>query len=340
MLQTVKKGSSLHADARSTARIAEAACEPKSRMRANARRARDGAARSSRRACGVGLERDGGTRYRHREGRGSKPESETQRVRARIHRTNDGAARLSRRASGVGLERHGRHALSRTGRTRNPKGESETEAMRARPPGEVRPGEVEPSRIRRRARAPRASRGIASRKDGDGKRNRNRKECARAGRGTAQRGCVVAHPASGWSATGVTRYRELEGWGPKAESEKEGMRAHARRTRYGAAMPSRRASRAALTRHGRDAVSRRERQGGKLKRRRSSSLRQQRRAKAALCIARHSNRRRQPQRPPAEQHRHTQTAQIPTFRAFRISRNPSNAIAPAATRSTHFFARR
>lgn len=269
-----------------------------------------------------------------------KAESKTEGVRAKTDRMKDGTARLSRLASCAGLERDGRHAVSRAGRTGIKGNRKRKQCARARTPDEVRPGEVESSRIGRRAQAPRASRDIASRKDWDGKRNRNRKECARAGRGTAQRGCVVAHPASGWSATGVTRYRELEGWGPKAESEKEGMRAHARRTRYGAARSSRRASRAALTRHGRDAVSRRERHGGKPKRRESSSLRQQRRAKAALCIARHSNRRRQPQRPPAEQHRHTRTAQIPTFGAFRISRNPSNAIAPAATRSTHFFARR
>lgn len=32
--------------------------------------------------------------------------------------------------------------------------------------------------------------------------------------------------------------------------------------------------------------------------------------------------------------------QIPAFGAFRISRRPSSVIAPAAIRSTHFFARR
>lgn len=210
MLQTVKKGSSLHADARSTARIAEAAYEPKSRMRANARRARDGAARLSR-ACGVGLERDGGTRYRHREGRGLKAESKTEGVRAKTDRMKDGTARLSGLASCAALERDGRHAVSRAGRTGIKGNRKRKQCARARTPDEVRPGEVESSHIRRRARAPRASRAIASRKDWDGKRNRNRKECARAGRGTAQRGRVVAHPASGWSATGVTRYRELEG---------------------------------------------------------------------------------------------------------------------------------
>ncbi len=204
-----------------------------------------------------------------------------------------------------------------------------------------------PARLRRRASGvglERHGRHAVSRagRMGIQRGNRKRKQCARARRaryGPAR----LSHLASGValrrdgrdavSRAGRTGIQRGIGNGRNA-------REHARRTRYGAAMPSRRASRAALTRHGRDAVSRRERQGGKPKRRRSNSLRQQRCVKAAPCIARHSNRRRQPHRSPAEQHRHLQTAQIPTFGAFRINRNPSNAIAPAATRSTHFFARR
>ncbi len=260
MLQTVKKGSSLHADARSTARIAEAACEPKSRMRANARRARDGAARLSRRASGVGLERDGGTRYRHREGRGLKAESETEGVRAKTDRMKDGTARLSRLASGAGLERDGRHAVSRAGRTGIKGNRKRKQCARARTPDEVRPGEVESSRIRRRAGAPRASRGIASWKDWDGKRNRNRKECARRTRyGPARlrrRASGVGlerhgrHAVSRAGRTGIQR-----------GNRKRKQCARARRARYGPARLSHLASGVALRRDGRDAVSRAGRTG-------------------------------------------------------------------------------
>ncbi|MDR8874693.1 hypothetical protein FEP63_03875 [Burkholderia multivorans] len=261
MLQTVKKGSSLHADARSTARIAEAACEPKSRMRANARRARDGAARLSRRACGVGLERDGGTRYRHREGRGLKAESETEGVRAKTDRMKDGTARLSRLASCAALERDGRHAVSRAGRTGIQRGNRKRkECARARTPDEVRPGEVESSRIRRRARAPRASRAVASRKDGDGKRNRNRKECAR---GTRYGPARLRRRASGVGLERHGRHAVSRAGrtGIQRGNRKRKQCARARRARYGPARLSHLASGVALRRDGRDAVSRAGRTG-------------------------------------------------------------------------------
>ncbi|EEE02271.1 hypothetical protein BURMUCGD1_5253 [Burkholderia multivorans CGD1] len=74
---------------------------------------------------------------------------------------------------------------------------TEAANARERPSGKGWRGEVESSRIGRRAGAPRASCGIASWKDGDRKRNRKKKECAHtpAERGTARLCQAVAHRA-------------------------------------------------------------------------------------------------------------------------------------------------